>query len=421
MISTHRKHDGDLPARSSCVGGIARGTLRAAIFFFCAWYLAAGLIGCTASLPFHRSRLTILSYNVQNLFDDHTDGCEYAEYDPSRGEWGTAEYYARLENLSTTIRSSVQGGPDIVALQEIEHAEVLVDLRERFLGGLGYRYVCAATHEGSPITVGVLSRLPVVSTRAHGAHVEGGYPLRPVLEAEIQADRRTLTLFVCHWKSKLGGARETEPLRLASAAVIADRIRELEEIDPSRDVVVAGDLNEPPGEYRSISGAYQTALVPVGTDVPESWYGSSLFVAGGSAVALDFGVFYARMRVDTVFTEEGAGDSPSVDPAGTDGDSPVCEETSGADGRSVPDAVVLWSPWEESDEQGSYAFRGVWERIDQFLVSPSLFDGDNIEYEDFTTIRDERLLDGDGFPLRWQSYSLTGCSDHLPIMLELSL
>ena len=336
---------------------------------------------CTFPMPFRSRSVEVLTYNVQNLFDDTADGAEYEEYDPNRSDWGVAEYYQRLENLSRVIRDASPGGPDVVALQEIEHAGVLEDLRDRFLGGLGYRYVCAAEKSASPIVVGVLSRIPLLNAKTHGAYVDGEVSLRPMLEVELEMRDASLVIFICHWKSKLGGARETEPYRVAAAAALSEVIGERVRDSPETGVIVLGDLNERENEYDLTGRQYQTALMP--------------------------------------FDELDRGDG------GVGGDQASLRIVSESDVADVVLAsstdLIFFSPWMESGYPGSYSYHGEWERIDHMLFYTSLFDSKGFEFRRFTVAAPEYILDSEGRPLDYSIRGGTGYSDHLPLLVELEL
>ena len=337
-------------------------------------------IGCTFTLFVPSKSITILSYNVQNLFDDRANGLEYEEFDPNRSDWSTAEYYQRLESLSRIVRDATRGGPDVVALQEIEHLGVLEDLEDRFLAGLGYRYVSAVESDESPIVVGLLSRFPIDRARVHATHSEIGRRVRPMLEVELDAHGERLVIFVCHWKSKSGGARETEPLRIAQAEALTDALRDRIDHAPELDIVVVGDLNESSDEFSRVRGAYPTALVE-----PEN-VGS---VPGGLLIA------------------DLPGDIDSgIDPSA---DFPI--------GLADP---LLYSPWSATNSAGSYYYRGIWQRIDHTLVSGALFDDYGLSFERFEVIEHSYMLNSDGAPLKYFPGTGTGYSDHLPLLLTLT-
>ncbi|MCK5674323.1 MAG: endonuclease/exonuclease/phosphatase family protein, partial [Spirochaetales bacterium] len=151
-----------------------------------------------------------MSYNTQNIFDDTDNGTEYPEFDPSGGEWGTSEYNTRLFNLSEIIRRSVDRGPDLIALQEIENERVAEDLVEGYLKGLGYNYIIVTDTEDSAIQLGFISRLELNNIKVHHILSNGKLLGRPILEVSVTVKENTVYVFNNHWKSKLGGAEETE-------------------------------------------------------------------------------------------------------------------------------------------------------------------------------------------------------------------
>jgi len=322
--------------------------------------------------------LTILSYNLQNLFDDVKDGSEYYDYDPTGDEWSGDLYHLKLLQISDVLSRYPEGGADIVLLQEVENSNALNTLVTHYLKGCGYRHTCITAGSESAVNTAILSRYPIEEVLAHSVTLEGSVAGRPILECSIRLGGKTLRLFNCHWKSKSGGAAETEAQRRASAGVLAGRLRQIARQRSAAPVVVAGDLNECSDEWEQVEGAYTTALIP-----PEQY--RNLPPA-------------ERRRC-----------------IGVTGD-PREAELSG-------NSTVLISPWlmQPQEPGGSYAFRGEWETIDHFLCAPSLCDGRGIELDRFRVVRNERILNEDGYPLRWISELGTGYSDHLPIMLTLNL
>ena len=346
--------------------------------------LAMCVTNCTLTLPSRETTVRILSYNVQNLFDDHANGNEYEEFDPNRSSWSSAEYYRRLQDFSRVLRDSVRGGPDIIALQEIENIGVLEELNDRFLGGLGYRYTCATEAGASPIVVGVLSRFPIIEARAHSARIDDDVTIRPVLETVIEIRGALLCLFTCHWKSKSGGAEETEPYRIATASAIKSVIKRRLRENPNEDIVVVGDLNERLDEFGSVREAYPTALTLL-EDVEIASEVSGLII--DKLPSLD-----ADQRGDEV-----------------------------DDDGSVGDDCLFYSPWLNVEYPGSYMFRGNWERIDHVLLTDNCFDAEGFRYVDFAVCAPGYTIDQDGRPLSYSVRTGTGFSDHLPLLLTIEL
>ena len=333
------------------------------------------LAACSGSV----STITLVSYNVENLFDAEADGGEYREYTRDGG-WTEALYTAKLRAIGRALAAAERDGADLVALQEVEHDAVARRLLALELDGLGYRHVLWLPDPDNANGPVVLSKLPV---RRVGAlwpgGVEGGLarPLRPILEVEValgsDADARSLFLFNNHWKSKYGGAAETEVYRRRAAAVLGARIEEISAADPAAEIVVVGDLNESIDEYERQGRRYATALMPAA----EPAAGGALRVTG------------------------------SVPPA--------------------REPIELYSPWLAHDAgeapPGSYRYRDTWETIDHVLLGPGLFDETGLSYAagGFAVIHDG-LLDSGGAPLAfYRGPPAGGYSDHLPLRLELTL
>ena len=353
------------------------------VFFFTLSIFLLYFISCTRCvLPgtdgFSDS-IVLMSYNVQNIFDDTDNGTEYPEFDPSVSEWGTSQYNTRLFNLSEIIRRSVSGGPDLIALQEIENKRVAEDLVEDYLKGMGYNYIIVTDTENSAIQLGFISRLELKNIKVHQILINGKLIGRPVLEASVLADTHILHVFNNHWKSKLGGAEVTEPARIASAALLSRRIKELYLSDPMVEIVVLGDLNENWDEYHRNNGDYTTALIPY-EDKPAHNVTGSILITGSKDI-----ISYL---------------SPADE----------IEQYS----------ISLFSPWcTYSDVDGSYVYHNSWESIDHVLLNSALFNLTGFEYMSFRVVLDDFLLNSWGEPLSWKTETGYGYSDHLPVLLVL--
>jgi len=317
-----------------------------------------------------QTRVRVLSYNVENLFDDRASGREYPEFRGSR--WNQELYPMKLAAVGRAIRRSCRGGPDVVVLQEVESETALLDLRDRALGQLGYRYAvfAAGSADGFPqsgesalvTSVAALSRLPVRRSRLYEPGSHEGRAQRPILELELELQGRTLILFNSHWKSKIGGVEETEAGRRLSAQTLARRLRVVLTADPLAEVIVAGDLNL---NLEELTGR------PL-------------------AAAAD------RRRA----------------------------------GLSA-EGVVLYDPWYELSypERGSATYRGRWQTPDHFLLAPGLLDEQGLSYRpgSFRVVRLPFLVHADsGHPRRFDfdgsgaaRGAPVGASDHLPLLLEI--
>ena len=344
------------------------------LFLFLLFFLFCSCSRCAIPFSDFRGRdIYVLTYNVCNLFDAEVNGSEYDEYNPEKGAWTEDLYALRLANTAEVIRASCPGGPDLVLLQEIENSGVIKDLAETHLKDLRYQTYTAPSVKDSPVTLAVLSRLPVKEIRLHNLELADGFSGRPVLEVFISGKDFNLYIFNNHWKSKSGGARETEDKRIAAALLVEGRIQEILSLNPKAEIILAGDLNESWEEYLLTGRAYPTALI-------------SYQLLKDKEVQPEGGLIVTTQKEFPVLLE----------------------------GRPV-----LYSPWDTEPEGGSYWFNGRWERIDHFMLSSGLLDGEGLYFHDFSVIRPRFLLNQAGVPAAWNNSSRSGYSDHLPLLLHI--
>ncbi|MDR1353582.1 MAG: endonuclease/exonuclease/phosphatase family protein [Treponema sp.] len=337
--------------------------------------------------------LGIAVWNIQAFFDGAETGLEYDEYREESG-WSVEKYEARLTALGRAVDAMADNAPPILALVEVENAGVLQTLAEKTLSGHGYTRTFFAGHPGNSLGIGILSRYPLFNTRLHSVSSEAGVIPRPVLEAWIRVKDEPLALFVCHWKSKLGSEDVTEALRRSGARLLLRRIREIEAEAPGTPVIVMGDLNENHDEFYRRSGTVISALLP---DDPK---------------AAELAGF------------RNAADLP-------DGETPARGLESQADylvlSRQKPpssryfsrEAVVLYSPWGNEMEKGSYIYKNEWETIDHFLLNGPLFDKQGWEFDTCEVLRRNPFASEAGSPIGYTPRTGYGLSDHLPLILTL--
>lgn len=179
------------------------------------------------------SSVTIMTLNVQNLFDNlddpgkddkaylplkakqnqaHKDACSQIKVANWRREcleldWSDAALAHKMSVLAKVIRQVADGqGADVIALQEVENEYVLEQLRTGYLAELGYhKSVLIEGTDKRGIDVAFLSKLPLVGTPTlHplviSTHSERAKDTRGILEAQFRMpDGTTLTGFAVHF------------------------------------------------------------------------------------------------------------------------------------------------------------------------------------------------------------------------------
>jgi endonuclease/exonuclease/phosphatase family metal-dependent hydrolase len=354
--------------------------------------MSGGMTGCETGAETgaagEEGRLSIMTWNVQALFDGTETGDEYEEYLESAG-WSPEKYSGRLNAIAQAVGTIEPEAPDILALEEVENAGVLEDLGGGVLGKYGYQWNFFANVSGSSLGIGVLSRFPLVKTKAHSLSFNGETVPRPVMEVWVQQGDEPLALFICHWKSKLGGDDATEALRRASARVILRRMREIQRENPGVPVAVMGDLNENHDEFYRRNGTVVTALMP---DDPRAAEFTGLYGLEGDAGKA------AELQAD--FLVIGKTKPPAA-------------------AYFPPGALILYSPWGREMEGGSYFYQNEWETIDHFLLSAAFFNGSGWEFDSAYAADQLPFTNSRGIPDGYNSRTGAGLSDHLPLVLTL--
>ncbi len=197
--------------------------------------IAVTSAGCTsAAVRAPGNGVTIMTFNVENLFDniddpgkddrtylplaakqtqEHRDACALIEVDHWREQclnwdWSDALLERKLATLASAILQVNDGrGADIIALQEIENVRILERLRTDYLQAAGY--LAPVLIEGSDlrgIDVAFLSRLPLAaSPQLHPIEFAGEFEsrvadTRGILQADFRlADDAILTGFAVHF------------------------------------------------------------------------------------------------------------------------------------------------------------------------------------------------------------------------------
>jgi len=349
-------------------------------FFLVLPFVAAIFLSGSCSAPESENIdpgiFTIMTWNVHNLFDGEDNGYEYDEFLQSSG-WSQEKYLGRLNTLSDAI-NRIDPRPDIIAFQEVENLTVLEDLA--LLIGKGHSWVHFAGNPESAIGLGIISRHPLLDVKTHSITINTDTSPRPVLEVKVQPiseSEETFVIFICHWKSKIGGDIETENTRRASARVILRRIRELWEEESSIGIIVTGDLNMNHDDFYRHNASIICALLP---DDP----------------------YCARLtegfQNDFIVITKNIPPTPVHFPLGT---------------------IVLYSPWMKELENGTYFFRNNWETIDHFLVSHQFFSNTGWEYIKTVIINFAPFANVNGIPIPYNVRTGFGLSDHFPLMMTL--
>lgn len=315
-----------------------------------------------------RQNVSILFYNVENLYDPYDDSTtlddEFTREGSKKYTW--SKFRIKLNHLAKTIITA--GGWDTVAfigMCEIENRYVLNKLiYETPLSRFGYRII----HRNSPDLRGVdvaalyhPKKMTLLSFQYHTIRFPEDTSIRTREILYVKAllfGRDTLHLFVNHWPSRRGGQEASGGRRSFVAGVLRHLTDSVRAVDPLANILITGDFNDDPQD-------------------------KSLSVHLGAATS----------RSDTSFL--------------------------------FNLTALKKLPWTE----GTIRYRGRWSSFDQFIVSAPMLDGRSglITSASAVTIchfpflvQDDPVWFGEKLN---RTYSgprfLGGFSDHLPVLIKL--
>lgn len=195
--------------------------------------------------------LQIVSYNVENLFDNRHDSLKDDIEFTAEGNrhWTYQRYQDKLDHIAQVLVGIGKWkAPCLVGLCEVENTRCLRDLCWRMRRS-NYRFI----HYDSPDERGIDVALLYDSTQVAILHSQ---PLhvdlhddrtRDILYAQaLVRQRDTLHLFVCHLPSQRGGTAQTEWKRQMAKQVLQTQIDSVLHSQPHAAVIVMGDMNGEP-------------------------------------------------------------------------------------------------------------------------------------------------------------------------------
>lgn len=148
---------------------------------------------------------------------------------------------------------------DVLAVQEVEHIEILRQFNREHLGNLYSHIALVEGNDQRLIDVGILSKLPIGTIVSHQTAVHPDVPNRRVfsrdlLQTEILDNNgnKLFTIYNTHLKSHfvvpgedpIQGAINADNTRKRQAEMISTILTKMER--PNSRFILAGDMNDPP-------------------------------------------------------------------------------------------------------------------------------------------------------------------------------
>lgn len=221
------------------------------ISFVLVWTLNS----CTSVKQSVRKEYTVVSYNVENLFDTINDlTIPDEEFLPqSEKKWDNERYQKKLNDIAKVISEiNTRELPEIIGLVEVENQTVLEDLINT---GALKNQAYAIVHEESPdyrgIDVALLYRKDAFTEIRHEA-ISVTFPddpefkTRDILHVTGKIRNKIIHVFINHWPSRIGGEEKTEPKRVLAAANLRKQVDRILAAEPEARIIIMGDMNDEP-------------------------------------------------------------------------------------------------------------------------------------------------------------------------------
>jgi len=233
--------------------------------------LVIAISSCTSVRKTLRNEYTVVSYNVENLFDTVDDPkIPDEEFLPtSEKKWDSERYQKKLNDLVRVITEiNPKELPEIVGLVEVENRTVLEDLT---LTGALKNQKYGIIHEESPdyrgIDVALIYRQDAFQEISHETLPvvfpdDPEFKTRDILHVTGKIRNKIVHVFVNHWPSRIGGDEKTEPKRVLAASVLKSKTDQILAEDPSARIIIMGDMNDEP--------ANKSLFETLGAESPDS-------------------------------------------------------------------------------------------------------------------------------------------------------
>lgn len=310
-----------------------KSTIFLAAFAFCLFAPSVNIAQNILPPQQPHETLTVMFYNVENLFDTKNDSLKNdGEFTPEGAkEWDYYRYNEKLKGIYKVIMAVGEWNPPvIVGLAEVENKNALSALVNFTpLKKFGYRYVHEESDDRRGIDVALLYREDFFQYLHHQAFKVKleGRPTRGILVVSGILREDTCHFLVNHWPSRIGGKIHTEDLRLQAAAALKYAVDSLSKAYCQPNIMAMGDFNDGPkdasimyfanADYESACGRTFKMLnlmdsqpdgagTLVHTDVFSNWYlfdqiiASEFFISqsGISANKIQASIFKAGWLLD---------------------------------------------------------------------------------------------------------------------------
>ena len=211
-------------------------------------------------------------WNVENLFDTQHDSLknDYDFLPEAIRKWNPKRYQKKIDDVARVIAAvGEQTIPALVGLCEVENEYVLESLvKYSPLKEQTYQYTMTNSPDERGIDVALLyqrDKFKLLESRSiQITKKEANYrPTRDILHVTgIVPTNDTVDVFVVHFPSKAGGAKESEKFRMQVARKLSNEVDSIIATRYLPQVLIMGDFNDYPNS-RSIAEVLEVKPISI--------------------------------------------------------------------------------------------------------------------------------------------------------------
>jgi predicted extracellular nuclease len=203
-----------------------------------------------------KNSLTVMFYNVENLFDTSNDSLtadeEFLPQSPKK--WDSEKYNKKISDLARVISSvNEKQLPALIGLAEIENKKVLEDLAASAKLRKGkYGIVHFNSKDERGIDAALLyntEEIELIDSKAipvlFGKDIQDATRDILFVKCRIKGDR-IINVFVNHWPSRSPTREESEMKRVMAALTLRREVDNILNIDNEAAILIMGDFNDEP-------------------------------------------------------------------------------------------------------------------------------------------------------------------------------
>lgn len=203
-----------------------------------------------------RQNVRICFWNIENLFDTYNDTTRLDEDFTPGGmkHWGYSKFSKKINNLAKTILAIGEWNPPAIAgMCEVENRYVLSRLVSQTpLKSYNYEIIHFDSPDRRGIDVAMIYR-PAIFSLLSVRSIPVRFPFDTlVLTREILMvtgklfGSDTLTVFINHWPSRMGGSVASQPKRNYVASLVRRLTDSIFSRRPDANILIMGDFNDEP-------------------------------------------------------------------------------------------------------------------------------------------------------------------------------